>query len=109
ARVRRCITVLNEQRSTKNHQPVSRFLLVDNSNSFTKFALATRKKIGSRRKIATPFLTAKALHDLIGGWSFEVVVLSSVVPEKGRLLANVLDARVLRVSPKLDLGIGIDF
>ena len=90
--------------------PAGEFLLIDNSNSFTKFALATREKLGPVRKAPTRALDAAGLRALLRGWRFEAVVLSSVVPEKGALIAaSVAPARLLRVSAKTRLGIGIDY
>ena len=86
------------------------FLLIDNSNSFTKFALASRTKLGATRKVATRSLDEAALREVLRGWKFARVVLSSVVPEKGELIARCLaPAPVLRVSAKVDLGVGIDY
>src|SRR5215207_2404805 len=86
------------------------FLLIDNSNSQTKFALATRETLGSSRKLATREITDAALTKILRGWRFEKVVLSSVVPEKGEMIARHLGPeRVLRVSSKVKLGLEIDY
>jgi type III pantothenate kinase len=88
----------------------SEFLLIDNSNSFTKFALSSAEKLGPSRKIPTRTLELGDLRKVLKGWRFGCAVLSSVVPEKGDLIAQHLgDIPVLRVSAKLDLGIGIDY
>ena len=98
----------------------TRFLLIDNSNSFTKLALASREKLLRFAKIATPRLTAKALATAIRGWRFDAAVLSSVVPEKGKLLGEFLKKyapaqnasrapKILRVSARAKLGVGVDF
>lgn len=101
---------LNHQLSTLSAQPISRFLLIDNSNSFTKFALASREKLLRFSKVSTSRLTAKALATAIRGWRFEAVVLSSVVPKKEKTLLNFFKSQqVLRVSPEVKLGVGIDF
>ena len=86
------------------------FLLIDNSNSFTKFALASREKLGAARKVATRSLDEAALRTVLRGWKFARVVLSSVVPEKGDLIARFLaPVPVLRVSARVELGVGIDY
>ena len=49
------------------------FLLIDNSNSFTKFALGTRKEVGPSRKLATRTLTPDAMGRKSAGmarWCF---------------------------------------
>jgi type III pantothenate kinase len=86
------------------------FLLIDNSNSFTKFALSTRKEVGPSRKLATRTITPDALKNVLVGWQWETVVLCSVVPEAGERLVEYFDPRpVLRVTAKLKLGVGIDY
>ena len=86
------------------------FLLIDNSNSFTKFALSTRKQVGVSRKLATRTITPDALKNVLGGWQWETVVLCSVVPEVGERLVEYFDPRpVLRVTAKVKLGVGVDY
>jgi type III pantothenate kinase len=86
------------------------FLLIDNSNSFTKLALAGRSDLLATRKIATHEVGPKTLVRALRGWRFDKVVLSSVVPEKAAVLAEFLEAsEVLRVSAKVRLGVGIDY
>lgn len=90
--------------------PAADFLLVDNSNSFTKFALSSGAALGPVRKAATRELDETVLRRVLRGWRFGTVVLSSVVPEKGELIARIAaPARVLRVDHKLKLGVGIDY
>ncbi len=87
-----------------------RFLLVDNSNSFTKVALATETRLLATRKVATRGLTGAAFARAVRGWKFEQVVLSSVVPPVGALLAQALAGTpLLRVSARVRLGVGIDY
>ncbi len=86
------------------------FLLIDNSNSFTKFALATRTKLLKTARIATREITAASVAKITRGWRFDAVVLSSVVPKKETVLARALRKwPLLRVGPGLQLGVGIDF
>jgi type III pantothenate kinase len=92
--------------------PVSDYLLIDNSNSFTKFALASPRKIGPSRKLPTREVDDAALKKTLRGWRWRTAVLSSVVPEKGDVMAAWLGAggtRVLRVSAKLRLGVGVQY
>src|SRR2546430_1380752 len=79
---------------------MTNFLLIDNSNSFTKFALASRDRLLKFSKIATLELTAHTFATATRGWRFDAAVVSSVVPEKGKLLAHLLEkkSRVLRVG-----------
>lgn len=86
------------------------YLLIDNSNSFTKFALASPEKLGPSRKIPTRTLTHADLRTVLRGWKFERAVLASVVPAMGDLIAQHLAATpLLRVSAACDLGIAIDY
>ncbi len=86
------------------------FLLIDNSNSFTKFAIATRTEVGPSRRLSTAEIERDALTRVLRGWSWKTAVLSSVVPSKGDLIADFLAPHpVLRVGPKTKLGVGIDY
>jgi type III pantothenate kinase len=86
------------------------YLLVDNSNSFTKFALSSETVVGEVRKLPTEELCPDSIRTLLQGWSFEVAALCSVVPLKGTLLREVLTPTPLvMVGPSVDLGIGIDY
>ena len=87
------------------------FLLIDNSNSFTKFAIATRKEIiVQARRLSTPAVEKDSLTRILHGWKFQSVILCSVVPSKGDLLTQLLAPhRVLSVTAKTKLGVGIDY
>jgi type III pantothenate kinase len=87
------------------------FLLIDNSNSFTKFAIATRKEIvGAPRRLSTPAVNDDSLKRVLGGWAFDAAVLCSVVPEKGEVISQfIAPRRVLNVTAKTKLGVGIDY
>nr|MDQ3623451.1 hypothetical protein [Verrucomicrobiota bacterium] len=50
---------------------VADFLLVDNSNSFTKLALSSREKLGRIARIRTGDRLRKTLQ----GWSFQTAIL----------------------------------
>lgn len=86
------------------------FLLIDNSNSFTKLALASAEGLRQTRKLPTRSLEAEGFRRVLGRWRFDAVVLSSVVPEKGKIIARALAGTpLLRVSPEIELGVGIDY
>lgn len=87
------------------------FLLIDNSNSFTKFALATRKGIvGNPRRLSTPAVEPASMTRVLHAWEFQAVVLCSVVPEKGEVISAFLaPKRVLNVTAKTKLGVGVDY
>lgn len=88
------------------------YLLIDISNSFTKFAPASRETIGRVSRLPTPSLTRRALAAMARPG--QKIVLSSVVPEKAALALKAFARQVaadhfLAVSPKLNLGAGIDY
>ena len=86
------------------------FLLIDNSNSFTKFAISTRKEISAPRRLSTPAVEKDSLVRILHGWKFQSVIMCSVVPTKGELLTQLLAPhRVLSVNAKTKLGVGIDY
>ena len=90
--------------------PAAEFLLIDNSNSFTKFALSTRETIGPVRKLRTAELDAISLRRILRGWRFARIVMCSVVPEKSALISQCLDGLPLHlVSHRSKLGVGIQY
>lgn len=89
---------------------MARFLLIDNSNSFTKLALADDERLLATRKVSTRDLTPASLRKGLGRWKWERAVLCSVVPEKGALIERELaGAPLAQVSAAIDLGVGIDY
>jgi type III pantothenate kinase len=90
--------------------PRAEFLLIDNSNSFTKFALASREELGPVRRFATSELDAPSIHRALRGWRFDAVMLCSVVPIKGEMIARTLDDwPLIKVGARTRLGVGIDY
>jgi type III pantothenate kinase len=88
----------------------SDYLLIDVSNSFTKLAFASRKKLGGKERIATDRLSAATLGKLIRQRVVEQIVVSSVVPKKNALIRRAAGRiPVLFVSVKCALGVGVDY
>jgi len=87
------------------------FLLIDNSNSFTKFAIANRKGLlGAPRRLATSAVAPDSLTRVLHAWDFPAAVICSVVPEKGEVISQFLaPRRVLNVTAKTKLGVGVDY
>ena len=88
------------------------YLLIDISNSFTKFATASRDALLRVSRLPTAGLTRRAFAGMAR--PDQKIVLSSVVPEKARMAAKAFAAhaaggRLLTVSSKLNLGAGIDY
>jgi len=86
--------------NTGFRMPSGDFLLIDNSNSFTKLSLASRGELlGKPRRVDTRTLSVDSMKKALRGWRFGSVVLSSVVPEKGEMIAGVLrNSPLIRVS-----------
>lgn len=87
------------------------FLLIDNSNSFTKAALSERDALSSPSlRIATPELSPEVFREMLKDWRFDRVILSSVVPEKAAVLREALAGwPVLEVNATVNLGVEIDY
>lgn len=88
----------------------TKYLLIDISNSFTKLAFASRKKIARPARIATKKVTAAYLRSFMKGHKIDMFVVCSVVPKKNRevkLAAGM--TRILWLGPRVKLGVGIDY
>jgi type III pantothenate kinase len=86
------------------------YLLVDISNSYTKLAFATTKRLAKPMRYPTHDLTVAVLRRILGDRSVETIVVSSVVPRKNKVIvAAAGSVRLLFLSPQLDLGVGIDY
>jgi type III pantothenate kinase len=86
------------------------YLLVDISNSYVKLAFASSARIGQPIRLSTSKLTAVALRRIFGGRKIGTIVVSSVVPKKNKAVAAAAGStRTLFLTPKLDLGVGIDY
>lgn len=90
--------------------PAGRFLLVDISNSFTKFALSTPAKIGPVHRRPTANLPVAEVLALGRGKVLDAIVLSSVVPRQTeRFRRAVKGVSLVEVGASTDLGVGIDY
>ncbi len=86
------------------------YLLIDVSNSYTKLAFSTDRRVARPARIPTRELTLKRLRPFLQKRALDAVVVSSVVPAKDRLLARAAGrVRVLFVDAKCDLGVGVDY
>ncbi len=88
------------------------WLLVDNSNMRTKFALGDADGLSDWREvIPTCELTEEVLHDKLGRVHFRGAILCSVVPEKAKVLENYLKSRseIHFLSYKSPLGMAVDY
>jgi type III pantothenate kinase len=83
---------------------------MDISNSFTKLGLTDGVRLLRIARIPTPKLNPAALHRVTRGWKYEMAVVSSVVPAAEKAIRPALEkVRIIKVSGKLQLGVGIDY
>ena len=88
------------------------WLLVDNSNTRTKFALADAESLLAERAwLPTSEISPESLEKALKGFEFEGTLLCSVVPEKARILREVLVARgpLHPLTYQSDMGLIIDY
>jgi type III pantothenate kinase len=85
-----------------------KYLLIDISNSFTKLAFATRQRVSRASKIPTEKFGASLLRQTLRGRKVDLVVVSSVVPEKNSAV-RAGAKKILWVTPRIKLGVGIDY
>ena len=88
-----------------------RTLIVDNSNTRTKFALADGDQLDPWRAIiATPEISPNSLEECLADISCDASIISSVVPQKAAILASWLgDKPCHQLSHLSKLPIGINY
>ncbi len=90
--------------------PEGEFLLINNNNTRTKFALAGRDGLLEHASVMSRDLSEGAIADCLSGWSYEAVVLASVVPSNVPVLVESQGSRPLvQVTHETELGIEVDF
>ena len=92
--------------------PTPEYLLIDISNSFTKFSSSSRDALGRVSRTPTASLTRRTLAAMARPG--QKIVLSSVVPASTRLALKAFAPQIARgeflaVSSRLKLGAGIDY
>lgn len=87
-----------------------RWLLVDNSNTRTKLMLACRDSLlPGVRMLPTAGITEDALSQVLAGWSFSRVLVSSVVPNAADALSRCFAQPVAFVSKDAPLPVELDY
>ncbi len=84
------------------------WLLIDASNSISKFALSTPTRLLSVRRLPTVSLTRAFLLELVAEWPVQRVIVASVVPRATRLLASFFKTAsipLLFLNKETDIGI----
>ena len=90
---------------------IMRCLLIDNSNTRTKFAIGTESELKPlAARIPTRELSSTTLTEALQGEDYDCVYLCSVVPEKATLMAEFFqNCPFHKLSYQSDLGIQIDY
>jgi type III pantothenate kinase len=86
------------------------YLLIDVSNSFTKLAFSSSQRLHKPKKVRTRDLTTSYLRRILKGRAATTLVVSSVVPAKNSVIAAAANGRrLIWLSSKIELGVGIDY
>ncbi len=86
------------------------FLLINNNNTRTKFALADRDSVHSHTSILSEDVSIESVVALLSDWSYDQVILASVVPRNQAALRESQQGKlIVEISPEIALGIEIDF
>jgi type III pantothenate kinase len=88
------------------------WLLIDNSNTRTKFALADAGSLMDwRRTLATGDVSSESLAEITGAVDFSAVMVCSVVPAKAAILKTFFETRrpLHFLSHESPLGMAVDY
>ena len=88
-----------------------RFLLIDNSNTRTKFAIGNSDGLDNwLARVPTKEISPTVLDRTLADQSFDAVMLCSVVPEKAAIMAEYFSPYPFhQLDYKTDMGIHIDY
>ena len=89
----------------------SDYLLIDISNSYAKFAFASKRRISAPARIATSELSSGVVSGFLAQRKVRKVVVSSVVPAKNSAISKAAKdkANLIWLDWKVKLGLGIDY
>ena len=86
------------------------YLLVDISNSYTKFAFSSEARIERPARLPTKQLTAGGLRRVLEKRRVSLVVVSSVVPRMNPVVLRAASGtRVMFLNHRLNLGVGVRY
>ncbi len=88
------------------------WLLVDNSNTRTKFALGDAEELGAWRGVLpTAEVSLESLAEVMSGVEYSAAIICSVVPNKAAVLKEFFEPHcpVHFLGQKSPLGMGIDY
>lgn len=89
--------------------PHADFLLIDISNTFTKLAFARGDALKVMPRIPTADLVRSRVRTVLKKWSFDRVVVSSVVPDCNAELGACFTQPIHWVGHRSGLGVKIDY
>jgi type III pantothenate kinase len=89
----------------------SQYLLIDVSNSYAKFAFASKRRVSAPARTATRELSSDVVSGFLAQRKVQKVVVSSVVPAKNSAISRAVGkkAKVIWLDWKVKLGLGIDY
>jgi type III pantothenate kinase len=86
------------------------FLLIDVSNSFTKIASSSSRRLGPVERFATLKLTASRIRQILRKYNAQKTVVSSVVPERNREIRSGAGKRkLIWLTHRSQLNVRIDY
>ena len=87
------------------------YLLIDISNSYAKFAFASKKRVSAPVRITTNKLSTGVVTGFLAQREVRKVVVSSVVPAKNSALSKAASrkAKVIWLDSTVKLGVRIDY
>jgi type III pantothenate kinase len=89
----------------------SDYLLIDVSNSYAKFAFASRERVSNPARLPTSELSSSVVAEFLRRRQVKKLIVSSVVPAKNSAISKAArnKAQVLWLDWKLKLGVTIDY
>jgi type III pantothenate kinase len=99
----------NVQTSNLKLETSVRLLVIDISNSFTKFAVCRGVAIGRLHRIPTPELTAVAFAAATRTLRFDAAIVGSVVPARTAAVRRALRTPLHELRHRSPLGVTIDY
>jgi type III pantothenate kinase len=86
------------------------FLLINDNNTRTKFALSTRSELIAHEALFSAEVSVENIRERIASWSWNRVVLASVVPSHlPALLESQKGKELIQISHRIPLGVEVDF
>ena len=86
------------------------FLLINDNNTRTKFALVSEGKIVAHEALFSADVSVDQIEALLSDWTWDRAVLASVVPRHCDAIREVCSgSEMIEVSHRVSLGVEVDF